>query len=228
VVTYPGEEYSGRHEPLVSHELFAGVQIVLDGRLAKTGERQRTHHHYLKSIIWCGRCHQRGVESQLILMRAAGHGGEYWYFFCTSRRDGTCDALYVRVEDAEAAVLRQYATWRLPASFAAKIRDVLEDTLHDENRSSRLLHEHLTKLLRDLDAKEDNLLDLAESGGIAIAKVCARLATIAEEPGQSPSRPGCRTATAGFWSGDHPSRSRPSRRTARAIPADQQCRQAST
>ena len=103
------------------------------------------------------------------------------YFFCTSRRDGSCDAPYIRVEDAEAAVLRHYATLRLPSGFAAKVRDVLEATLQDEDRSSRLLHEHLTKLLRDLDAKEDNLLDLAETGGIAVAKVRARLAAISEE-----------------------------------------------
>jgi site-specific DNA recombinase len=181
VVTYNGEEYTGRHEPLVSRELFARVQIVLDGRLAKTGERRRTHHHYLKSTVWCGRCHQRGVESQLILMRAVGHGGEYWYFFCTFRRDGACDAPYIRIEDAEAAVLRHYATLRLPADFAAKVRDVLEATLQDEGHSSRLLRDHFIKRLRDLDAKEDNLLDLAEGGGIAAAKVRSRLEAIADE-----------------------------------------------
>lgn len=40
-VTYKGEEFAGRHEALVTPELFARVQAVLDGRLAKTGERQR-------------------------------------------------------------------------------------------------------------------------------------------------------------------------------------------
>lgn len=63
-VTYKGEEFAGRHEALVTPELFARVQAVLDGRLAKTGERQRKHHHYLKSTLWCGRCHERGIESR--------------------------------------------------------------------------------------------------------------------------------------------------------------------
>jgi hypothetical protein len=48
-VVYKGEEFQGRHEPLVTPELFGRVQAVLDGRLAKTGERQRTHHHYLRA-----------------------------------------------------------------------------------------------------------------------------------------------------------------------------------
>jgi hypothetical protein len=58
---------------------------------------------------------------------------------------------------------------------------VLEATLQDEDRSSRLLHDHLTKLLRDLAAKEGNLLDLAEGGRIAAAKVRSRLEAIAQE-----------------------------------------------
>ncbi len=89
-VTYKGEEFAGRHEALVTPELFARVQAVLDGRLAKTGERQRKHRHYLKSTLWCGRCHERGIESRCFLTRAQGHGGEYWYFVCTARQDRAC------------------------------------------------------------------------------------------------------------------------------------------
>jgi hypothetical protein len=47
-ICYDGEEYPGRHEPLVSAELFAKVQAVLDERLPKKGSRQRRHSHYLK------------------------------------------------------------------------------------------------------------------------------------------------------------------------------------
>ena len=45
----------------------------------------------------------------------------------------------------------------------------------------RLLHEHLTKRLKELDAKEENLLDLVENGGAIAAKVRARLVAIGEE-----------------------------------------------
>jgi site-specific DNA recombinase len=181
-VSYGGEEYPGRHEPLVSAELFARVQAVLDERLPKAGERQRRHHHYLKGSLWCGRCHDRGVESRLLLAKAIGrHGGEYWYFFCSARQDHACDAPYIRIEDAEAGVLRHYASLRLPDGFAARVREVLVATLADEERSVRLVHEHLTKTLTELDAKEENLLDLVEAGGAIAAKVRARLVAIGEE-----------------------------------------------
>jgi site-specific DNA recombinase len=80
-ITYDGEEYPGRHEPLVTAELFARVQAALDERLPRKGSRQRRHYHYLKGHLWCGRCHDKGVESRLLLTKAKGHGGEYWYFF---------------------------------------------------------------------------------------------------------------------------------------------------
>jgi site-specific DNA recombinase len=187
-ITYLGATYPGRHEPLVTPELFARVQRALDIRLAKNGERQRQHHHYLKSTLWCNRCHERGVESRFILKRAEGRrGGVYWYFMCSARQHHQCDAPYMRVADAEAAVLDHYATLVLPQGFADRVRVVLKSTLSDEERSTRVLHETLTKSRSDLDAKEENLLDLAEAGGIAAAKVRTRLTTT--QPSARASRP---------------------------------------
>jgi site-specific DNA recombinase len=121
------------------------------------------------------------VESRLLLTKVKGHGGEYRYFFCAARQDHACDAPYIRIEDAEAGVLRHYASLRLPEGFAARVREVLAATLADEERSTRLVHEHLTKALKELDAKEENLLDLVEAGGQVAAKVRARLVAIGEE-----------------------------------------------
>jgi site-specific DNA recombinase len=182
VVTYNGEEFPGRHEPLVSAELFAKAQAVLDERLPKKGSRQRRHHHYLKGHLWCGRCHDKGVESRLLLVKGKGrHGGEYWYFLCTARQDHDCDAPLIRIEEAEDAVLRHYASLTLPDGFAARVREVLAATLADEERSTQLVHDHLTKRLTELNAKEDNLLDLVEAGSAVAAKVRDRLMAIVEE-----------------------------------------------
>jgi site-specific DNA recombinase len=181
VVVYEGAEYPGRHEALVSEDLFARVQTVLDGRQAKTGERQRRHHHYLKSTLWCGRCHARGIESRMLLTMGRGRGGDYWYFFCAARQHRLCDAPFVRVEDAENAVLRHYVTLVLPEGFAERVRHVLADALADEQRSARLMRDHLTKRLRELDAKEENLLDLVADGGSVASKVRSRLTAIATE-----------------------------------------------
>jgi len=40
----------GRHEPLVSEELFERVQRVLNAH-SGAGVRSRTHNHYLKGLL---------------------------------------------------------------------------------------------------------------------------------------------------------------------------------
>jgi site-specific DNA recombinase len=78
-------------------------------------------------------------------------------------------------------VLRHYASLRLPDGLAERVREVLAATLADEEHSVRLVHEHLTKRLTELDVKEDNLLDLVEASGAVAAKVRDRLMAIVEE-----------------------------------------------
>jgi hypothetical protein len=77
-----------------------------------------------------------------------------------------------------APALRQSRSARL---FRSACSEVLEATPADEEPVVRLVHEHLTKRLTELDIKEDNLLDLVEAGGAAAAKVRIRLMANVEE-----------------------------------------------
>jgi DNA invertase Pin-like site-specific DNA recombinase len=65
-VSYEGEEYQGRHQPLIDHELFDRVQTIADARSA-ADERRRVHHHYLKGSVFCGRCDKAGVTQRLAI-----------------------------------------------------------------------------------------------------------------------------------------------------------------
>ena len=181
VVTYQGEQYSGRHKPLITRELFERVQVVIDAH-ATAVERDRRHHHYLKGTLWCGVCHDSGQESRLILQRTVGRrGGEYWYYFCRARQDGGCTSPHQRVEAIEDAIVRHYAHVRLPEGVAEALRHLLDATLADEERTQRALAAEHAARLRQLDTAEENLLDLAAEGKLPNAKIRARLATIAEQ-----------------------------------------------
>jgi hypothetical protein len=78
-------------------------------------------------------------------------------------------------------VLRHYSSLILPTGFAARVREVLDATLADEEQGVRLVHDHLTKRLAEPEVKEDNLLALVETGGAVVAKVRDRLMAIVEE-----------------------------------------------
>jgi DNA invertase Pin-like site-specific DNA recombinase len=183
-VTYDGELIPGRHERLVSDELFDRTQAILDER-GGPGERRRRHHHYLKGSLWCGLCHDEGVESRMIMQWATGRrGGRYRYFFCRRKQQHLCKGRYVEGDALEDAVVEFYGTLRFPTDMADNLRQVMRETLDEEERTCKLVHQQLSAQLARLDTQEENLLDLVANGGESSAKVKQRLNVIQRERSQ--------------------------------------------
>src|SRR5438093_1814222 len=53
-----GVEYDGLHPSLIDQEVWQRVQDLLSSRNVK-GEKYRSHNHYVKSSLFCGRCGSR-------------------------------------------------------------------------------------------------------------------------------------------------------------------------
>jgi site-specific DNA recombinase len=125
MVRYRGVVYAGKHEPLVTAEVWHEVQKHLSAKYL-TGEKDREHLHYLKGSIYCGQCGAR-----LIVNHAKGNGGTYPYFICGGRqRDpASCKQRAVRIEQVEAAIVAYYATVQLPADEVARLRAFLGQEL---------------------------------------------------------------------------------------------------
>ena len=175
MLTYKGVDYPGRHDALVSQELFDRVQSVLDAS-GVSGERRRTHNHYLKGTLWCQRCHEQGRRHRLIITKATGQRGvDYFYFLCRGRQEGECDLPYLPIEHVEDAVLQYWAGQRLSEGFIARVRENVQATLTETTASARLLCEQLTTQLAKIDRQEENLLDLAADASLATDKVRSRL-----------------------------------------------------
>jgi site-specific DNA recombinase len=134
--------------------------------------RNRQHHHWLKGLIWCGRCGRR-----LIVMPGRGNGGTYFYFICRGRQDKKCDQPYLKMHDVEQAVEWHYATVRLSDEFRAEVRRQLDDTVLTELSSI----DTLRKRLATLDSKEGQLLDLVGEPGWPQAKLKSKLDDVARE-----------------------------------------------
>ena len=181
VVTHKGEEYPGRHQPLITPEVFDAVQQVLDGRRT-AGERQRVHHHYLKGSIWCGACHRRGRESRLLIQKSTGRGGgTYFYFFCSAKQHRACDEPYLSIDGVVEAVEHHYASLVLDPDLADAIRTLITDVVSDDQTASKLRAQQIAAKLTRLDVQEENLLDLAADGDLPTAKVRQRLRKLGAE-----------------------------------------------
>lgn len=174
-VVYKGSIYPGRHEPIVSHDLFDSVQDVLNFR-SQRGQRDRVLTHYLKGILFCQRCDNFGRTARLIYTEATGRTGQrYGYFLCRSRQEGLCDLPHLRIERVEEAIVQHYATLGLRGDFAASVRKQLEQTVADDQDSVRHMHASLTRRLQQLDAREERLIELAADATLPQAKVRAKL-----------------------------------------------------
>ena len=181
-ITYDDQKIPGRHEALISRELFDQVQEIASSR-TQSQELRRVHHHELKGSLFCGSCwRQYGEKRRMIFQQATNRQGRaYHYFFCTGRYDHSCELPYAQVDRVEAAVEAHYATVGFTPEFIAEIRTELAGFVDEQNHAAKLLHAQLTKQLAAMDTKETNLVDLAADGNLPTAKIRAKLHEIALE-----------------------------------------------
>lgn len=178
-IRYQDELIKGRHEPLISQELFALVQEIYQQRSAPT-RRDRTHFHYLKKQLHCDRCAKAGRRNKLVYTIAKGKGGEYEYFVCLGRQKGDCDLPYLPAVLVEDHVVRHYGTIRLPQDFITTVTDSIDHAVAEQQSTMRALHDTLTKKLAELDTREERLIDLAEAG-LPQQKIQQRLNQLRED-----------------------------------------------
>lgn len=163
-VRYRGVYYAGTHQPLVSTEIWNRVQDVLDAQNT-AGERQRTHHHYLKGTVYCGHC-----ESRLIVSEAKNrHGTIYRYFLCIGRQQKrtTCTQAAMRIEHVEALVEDYYATIGLTADRVQALRTHIHDGLSAQRADAELDRRSHQALLTRLDNERRKLLQAHYDEAIA-------------------------------------------------------------
>ncbi len=153
IVGYRGKRYPGRHEPLVSQELFDQVQAVLKAH-NHSGERDRKHSHYLKGSVFCNHCHHR-----LTFSRNKGNGGIYEYFVCPLHQRQACPNRYQRIEAVEAAIEQHYKTVPFSARDQERVRAVIEQHLAKLASTSKAEIDRCQAVLTGLKQQERKLLD---------------------------------------------------------------------
>ena len=153
-VTHKGHVYEGRHQQLISQELFDQVQAVLVAH-RHSGERDRRHLHYLKGTIRCGTC-----GSQLVYSRNKGNGGIYEYFVCPKNQRGQCPQSYQPVDVVEAAIEAHYATVALSAEERTQVREAIVKDLGEKVATAQQEIERCRAVLQEIKEQERKLLHM--------------------------------------------------------------------
>ena len=161
-VSYRGETYKGRHEPLVSQARFDDVQALLRTRRL-SGERERKgKSHYLKGTLYCDDC-----DTRLTFSRNTGNGGTYEYFVCPNKQRHQCDQPYHRVDVVEAAVERYYRNVQLSRTRQQRIRQAIRARLEDMAALSEQEARRCHTELQTLDEQERTLLHRHYEGRVS-------------------------------------------------------------
>lgn len=175
-VTWNGEEYQGRHEPLVTQDLFDRVQSAL-AIMPGAGNRQRRYHHFLKGFVWCARC-----ERRLIVMRGRSKTGElYFYYLCRGRQDKLCDLPYLRAGHVENAVAERYQTVTLGEDFKGQLSELFAGAAGQWRSSRGGNRTQMKKRLTELDRQEDRYIELALDPDWPKEKITAKLRQLRDE-----------------------------------------------
>ena len=163
VVRWKGIERDGTHPPLVSRELFAKVQSVLDAH-STGGERSWKHDHYLKGTLICASC-----GSRLYYVVAKGRFG---YFRCVGRNTGRTHCSqrrYVPAVELERAVEALYEGVRIPAALERRLQRVLRTEVAERERHRAEATEFLGRRLRQLANEREKLLRAYYADAIDVA-----------------------------------------------------------
>ena len=180
-VSYQGEEYEGRHPALIDPELFARVQEVIEAR-STGGNRRRVHHHFLKGIVFCGACHERGIIQRLAIQQnVTRHGNVYLYYFCRHKQTKQCNSPHMNVTRIEDAVERHYDTLSFSEQFIADVREQITQLVADDTAATRLLKDQLAAEIARLDVREGNLLDLAADNAMPVGRIRQKLREITDQ-----------------------------------------------
>ncbi len=151
--------YEGKHEPIVSKDVFYAVQNKLNN---PKNTRKRTHNVYFayNNLIKCEQC---GCYLSAQLKKGAHNSGEYIYYNCTGKKGGDCKKLTLKNEIIEKYLTKIIEDISIPAEVIVGIKDtvfrMLKDIEEFEFESSSNINNKIIKLKKRIQQSYIDKLD---------------------------------------------------------------------
>ncbi len=150
---YKGQIYPGKHEPIVSVELFDKVQDMRGNRPQDKGNK---HKFALRGFLTCGEC---GCKITAEVQR--GHT----YYRCTKSK-GNCDQKYIREEALTEQISDILDDLKLNRELLDLMLKATKETKNEEYRYHTEAKKSLQKQLGQTEGKINKLLDAYLEGKV--------------------------------------------------------------
>jgi len=151
VFEYPrksGKWYKGKHEPLITKELFDLVQEQLKGNTLKT--RQEKEFAFTR-LMKCGLCGSGISADEKYKKLKNGAVNTYVYYGCTKARDKYCKCGYIN-EDVLIKQLQGLVD-TVELNETGIIRKIKEEVTRQKRFQSSLLGKRTNTKVSDIDTK---------------------------------------------------------------------------
>lgn len=152
---WQGKLYRGKHEPIISAELFYRVQEILKHRSVDCGEKGRLHF-LLRGTVYCHVCGQR--------LTGEVHPRGSYYRCIPDHHGSKCDQPYIPVETLDGQLEALYANLQPPKKVLQMLKREMDMIARKRTGAAKREIERARKTLEDLESKELKLLDEMLSG----------------------------------------------------------------
>lgn len=155
--TAPIEIYEGKHQPLISQELFDQCQQVRQNRNTRKTPKERKHSYLLRGLLHCGYCHERPNKPLNSFGKMICHtkGDGKSFYRCASRWQGWgCEQTGVQTESIDQQVIDALLVMKPPAEWRAKVAQEIAQTLGAKTMDARI--GEIRKVIENMDFRWDS------------------------------------------------------------------------
>jgi site-specific DNA recombinase len=147
IIRYSGEQYEGKHEPLISKKLFDEVQVVISHRSRPTGPKRKSYLY--RGLFRCGEC-----GCFITTETQKGHN----YLRCTKRVKKNCSQRFVRQESISGQVTDYLRLVALPPDWTDGMIDQLEAEQSEDTGSRQECIRGIRSQVKETDGKLELLM----------------------------------------------------------------------
>jgi len=162
---HAGEIYEGKHEPIITKDLFDRANAVLRGR-GRTPAK-KTDPRPFCGLLSCGSCGM-GITGEIKIKRQKnGNTHRYVYYHCTKKsKTKKCPEPCIRAEELDrqlSVMLTQYA---MPKDWVAPLFAMLDKEEHDTKNSASEAVQEMRGQVSDFSRNLARLTDIYVSQDI--------------------------------------------------------------
>ena len=177
-VKFEGQEFSGKHEPLVSADLWeranAALAIEVQDRMKPMPptlalQQRDAHNHILKGLAWCGSCGRALVPNDS--GKKSVSGKKYRYYTCSlvlKESQAPCAVGRMSADALERAVISLLGETAKHPVLIREMMDVSRSAIRKDSTQLRTEIERRKGVLADTDKQLTNCASAVAKGGIDV------------------------------------------------------------